>query len=278
MKSILFIKRNQQLINEENTRREFFRFMQNEGKRSFREVVDNSELGTLLNESVVNIIRDERSFLSGENFQKLFEFAALLNNKWQKDTLRVLIINPPGTYFDELVNAFNEWSSLTGIDFVMANGQADSDIRISFSPNDGHWSFVGREAEHPSLIGQPTVNFDPIDLATLTKENRMGIFLHELGHSIGLIHEHQKENSPIHWNKAQVYLDCKNWYGWDNAKVDHNIFNSHNLNKLFYSKEFDVDSIMIYAIPNGWSSNYQINVMNTKLSTLDKKFAKAFYS
>jgi hypothetical protein len=101
--------------------------------------------------------------------------------------------------------------------------------------------------------------------------------MHELGHSLGLIHEHQKDISPIIWNKSQVYQDCYTWYGWDNAKVDHNIFNAYNSNDLFYSKEFDIDSIMIYAIPNGWSTNYQINEMNKELSEYDKKFAKAFY-
>lgn len=277
MKSILFIKRNQQLITEENNRREFFRFMQDKGKLYLREVVDNSELGELLHESVVNVIRDEKRFLSADNYEKLFEFAALLNNKWKKKSLRIMTIKQPG-YESELINAFNEWSKYTEIDFVMANGFNDSDIRISFEENSGHWSYIGSEAENHSLAGKATINFDPIDFQRINEEHRYGIILHEIGHSLGLIHEHQKENSPIIWNKAQVYNDCKTWYGWDNAKVDHNIFNSHNSNDLFYSKEFDTDSIMLYAIPNGWSSNYHINETNKHLSDFDKKFAKAFYS
>lgn len=278
MKSILFIKRNQQLITEEKNRREFFRFMQDEGKRQFKKVVDDSEFGELLNESVVNAIRDERNFLSSENYEKLFEFAALLSTKWKKKKLRVLTINPPDLdYASDILNALHEWSLCTGIDFVMANDYNDSDIRISFEDNSGHWSYIGTQAEQSSLVGNPTVNFDPVNFRIIDKETRFAIILHEIGHSLGLIHEHQKDNSPIIWNKVQVYTDCKNWNGWDQAKVDHNIFNSYNSNELFYSKEFDTESIMIYAIPNGWSSNYQINSMNTKLSTLDKKFAKAFY-
>ncbi len=276
MKSILFIKRNLQLITEEKIRREFFRFMQDKGKHQFRELIDNSEMGELLNESVVKVIRDETKFLSADNFEKLFEFASLLNNKWKKKSLRILTISQPG-YESELINAFNEWSNVTGIDFVIANGFNDSDIRISFEENSGHWSYIGNEAQHNSLLGKATINFDPIDFQRLDNEAIYGIILHEIGHSLGLIHEHQKENSPILWNKAQVYGDCKNWYGWDNAKVDHNIFNSYNSNDLFYSKEFDTDSIMIYAIPNGWSSNYLINETNKQLSAFDKKFANAFY-
>jgi len=277
MKSILFIKRNQQLITEEHIRHDFFRFMQDEGKQHLKKLIDNSEFGELLNESVVNVIRDKTNFIPGDQYEKLFEFAALLNKKWKKKKLRVFIINQL-RYENELICAFNEWSNYTGIDFVIAYDIHDSDIRISFEDNGGHWSYIGNEAEHHSLIGKPTINFDPIDFQTINDETRCGIILHEIGHSLGLIHEHQKENSPIIWNKAKVYDDCKNWHQWDNAMVDHNIFNSYNSNDLFYSKKFDTDSIMIYAIPYGWSSNYQINEINKHLSDFDKKFAKAFYS
>lgn len=277
MKSILFIKRNLSLITEEKTKRDFFRFLQDEGKSNLREVIENSSLGGMLNESVVNIVRDETKFLTGENYQQLFEFAALLSKKWNKKELRVLFINHMD-YHDELINAFNEWSNHSGIAFVFAHGEDDSDIRISFERNGGHWSYIGREAEHPSLKGKATVNFDPVDFERCDSQTRFGIMLHEIGHSLGLIHEHQKEISPIIWNKDRVYQDCLSWYGWNGNKVDHNIFNTYNSNELFYSKTFDQKSIMVYAIPTDWSKNYVINDMNKTLSDIDKSFVKAFYA
>ena len=277
MKTILFIKRNQQLIHEEKSMRDFFRFLQDEEKNKLKEVVENSALGEMLNESVVNIVREEKNFFSFFNYEKLFEFAALLSKKWNKKKLKVAYLGKVD-YHSETINALNEWGNCTGIEFISVDSIEDSDIRISFVRNDGHWSYIGREAENASLIGKATINFDPQNLENSDPKTIEGIMLHEIGHSLGLIHEHQTEISPIKWNKQKVYSDCQSWYGWDTNKVDHNIFNTFNSNDLFYSKKFDPNSIMIYAIPNGWSSNYQINEMNKKLSPLDKAFAKAFYA
>ena len=277
MKSILYIKRNLQLINEEKKRREFLRFLQNKNNRLLRKEIEETELANLLNENLKNIIKDKSMFLSQDNYEKLYEFAALLYNKWNKKVLRVKFIGKMD-YESEIINAFIEWSEHTGIEFQYTENIGDSDIRISLESNSGHWSFIERQAEHTSLEDKATVNFDPIDFMVLDSKSRYGIILHEIGHSLGLLHEHQKENSPIDWNREKVYEDCLSWYNWDRDMVDHNIFNSYNSNDLFYSKEFDSSSIMIYAIPKGWSSNYLINEVNTSLSSTDKKFAKAYYS
>lgn len=278
MKSILYIKRNKQLITEEQVRRDFFRFLQDERKNQLLEVIENSPLGEMINENVKSILKDERKFLPRDSYEKLFEFAAILNKRWDKKKIRVFISSNNNDYDSELINALTEWQSYTGLDFVSEDNISDSDIRVFFTPNDGHWSVIGNDSNHSSLVNQPTVNFDPVDFSNMNKSDRFGILLHEIGHSIGLIHEHQKDTSPIIWNRQKVYDDCFNWYGWDTSKVDLNIFNSYNSNDLFHSKEFDTDSIMIYAIPTGWSSNYQINRTNNVLSKLDKSFAKAYYS
>lgn len=278
MEAVLFIKRNLQLITEDNQRREFFRFFQDQGNSKLMEIVQDSKMSKVLNENFVNQVREDKRFLSQSNYQRIFEFASLIYKKWNKKELKVFYSGMPAEYASNLSNAFAEWGKYSGIGFIIAGDINDSDIRISFERNGGHWSYIGREAENSSLSGQPTMNFDPANLEILDQKKIYGIFLHEIGHSLGLIHEHQKDTSPINWNKQNVYRDCHNWYGWNKDKVDLNIFNSYNSNELFYSKEFDVESIMIYSIPVGWSSNYEIKEMNTELSELDKIFIEAFYS
>lgn len=277
MKSILYVKRNIQLINEDQDRRNFFRFFQDQNNGLLRKQVEETELGNLLNENFKNVIKNESKFLSEENYEKLYEFAALLYNKWNKRILRINLLNKLA-YESEIINAFIEWSEYTGLEFQFTEKIEDSDIRISLESNSGHWSYIGKQAEHSSLKGKATINLDPVDFNILDSKSRYGIILHEIGHSLGLLHEHQKENSPINWNKEKVYEDCLKWNNWDKDVVDHNIFNSYNSNDLFYSKEFDPYSIMIYAIPEGWSSNYLINESNKSLSSIDKTFAKAYYS
>lgn len=277
MSTVLYIKRSQQLLLEQNIQRDFNRFLQDGEKRRLREIVEDSSLGEMLSEDIVNILRDEREFQSPEHYNKLFEFAALLNKRWNKKQLEIYTIDRM-EYHSDILNALNEWSSCAGLEFSLTDDISSSDIRISFERNSGHWSYIGREVEHNSLAGKATINFDPADFELIDSTTRYGIVLHEIGHSLGLIHEHQKENSPIIWNKHKVYRDCLYWFQWSAEKVDHNIFNSFNSNELFYSKEFDIDSIMIYALPLGWSSNYEINTINTRLSEMDKRFTKAYYS
>jgi hypothetical protein len=49
--------------------------------------------------------------------------------------------------------------------------------------------------------------------------------LHEFGHALGLIHEHQNPVGGIQWNKPAVYADLggpPNF--WGKATVDNNMF------------------------------------------------------
>lgn len=87
-----------------------------------------------------------------------------------------------------------EWTKYTNLSFQFVEA-GDTDVRIAFEPTGGSWSFVGTDA---LAVGkkQPTMN-----LAWVQRES----VLHEFGHVLGLIEEHQNPRADIHWNKEEIF-------------------------------------------------------------------------
>lgn len=65
-----------------------------------------------------------------------------------------------------------------------------SDIRITFNPNIGSWSYVGNDNKNIPQT-EPTMNFAWLDEPP---EHNYGVIKHELGHALGLIHVSIKSN------------------------------------------------------------------------------------
>lgn len=144
---------------------------------------------------------------------------------------------------------------------------SDAQIRIAFA-DDGAWSYVGTDAlDIPA--NQPTMNFGWLD---------EGVVLHEFGHSIGMVHEHQNPNSnPIVWNKPvvnQALSGPPNF--WDQATIDHNMYATYGVSQINGSS-FDSQSVMLYSFPASWTLNGFHSDPNDALSALDREFARRVY-
>ena len=63
--------------------------------------------------------------------------------------------------------------------------------------------------------------------------------LHEFGHALGLIHEHQSPTAGINWNKEVVYQDMAG-QGWSRAKVDQHIFKKYSTREITNYSAFDL--------------------------------------
>jgi hypothetical protein len=99
--------------------------------------------------------------------------------------------------------------------------------------------------------------------------------LHEFGHVLGCLHEHQNPSAGIKWNKPAVY----EYYlklGWVKADVDENVFESYDCDLTQFS-EFDRHSIMLYAIPSRFTTNGFSVDWNDDLSEMDKEFIARAY-
>jgi serralysin len=153
--------------------------------------------------------------------------------------------------------------------------QAYTDVRILFRPG-GSSSYIGMDCQNIPR-DQPTTFFGWIDQNHSEAEIRQ-VVLHELGHVLGLIHEHQSPAAHIPWNKEDVYKyyhDTQN-PPWTREMVDNNIFRLYDASTTNYTK-FDSLSIMCYAIPPSITYGGYSTPWNSNLSTIDSAFIRKIY-
>jgi len=159
-----------------------------------------------------------------------------------------------------------QWTTHANLKFEFTNDSSPQ-IRIAFE-DDGAWSYIGKDALGISA-NEPTMNFGWLD---------EGVILHEFGHMIGMIHEHQNPRSnPIEWNKPVVNAALSGPPNrWDQATIDNNLYRKYDVNQINGS-DFDSQSVMLYSFPASWTLNGFHSEPNEVLSDLDKQFAKLVY-
>jgi serralysin len=153
--------------------------------------------------------------------------------------------------------------------------QGDADIRIAFQQGNGSWSYLGTYCKQIPK-NEPTMNYGWLT-PTSSEDELRRVVLHEFGHALGLIHEHQNPNRPIKWNKDAVYHDLQGPpNNWTKAQVDSNMFQKYEPKELKSTKT-DPLSIMMYPIPKAWTLDGFSAGFNKELSATDKKFIKENY-
>eukprot|EP01033_Poteriospumella_lacustris_P005229 gene5229-3736_t len=101
------------------------------------------------------------------------------------------------------------------------------------------------------------------------------VIVHEFGHALGCIHEHESPASGILWDKPKCY-DYFAASGWSKEKVDRNVFEKYSANSCKFSF-FDDRSIMMYAFPASLTTNGYSSPWNSTMSTCDQLFATLNY-
>lgn len=176
-------------------------------------------------------------------------------------TLRVLFMGGDDEQHNLVKKHAPEWSIYANINFEFVESGA-AEIRISFNPNKGSWSNIGTDclAVGPN---EPTMNLAWVDKA---------VILHEFGHALGMIHEHQNPTGGIQWNKAKVYEALSGSPNfWSKATIDRNMFQAY-AKDLINGTAVDPKSIMLYRVPQSWTLDNFSSVKNTELSDMDKIF------
>ncbi len=180
---------------------------------------------------------------------------------------------------ERIKQAAEKWISEGGANikmrFWMDADPATANVRIAFLQRKGSWSYIGKRA---LSVGsdKPTMNFgwlyDDTDEIELQR-----VVLHEFGHMLGLIHEHQHPEADINWNKQKVYDYYMNGSNdWTKEKVDNNLFAKYNPENVFRT-DFDTDSIMMYAVNAALTTDGFSTEWNSSLSDLDKALIAEAY-
>src|SRR5215467_11516190 len=154
----------------------------------------------------------------------------------------------------------SEWMQYANVVFDFEEGGAPrlcqgtgADIKIAFEDNKGWWSVPGTTSrtQNPSM----NLQFYGVDAPMLANGQpapeapMRATILHEFGHALGLLHEHQSPNAncdaEIDWNAAYM---IGTEIGWDKAQVDNN-FRQLTMNASLNATQVDRKSIMHYSLP-----------------------------
>jgi hypothetical protein len=150
-----------------------------------------------------------------------------------------------------------------------------ADVRITFRQGNGSWSYLGTQCRTIAR-DKPTMNFGWLD-ANSTDEDVNSVVLHEFGHALGLIHEHQNPKDGINWDRAAVEAELSGPpNNWDKATIEHNIFKKYDKDAVI-ATGVDKTSIMMYQIPANWTQDGFTTSFNATLSPQDKALIQSVY-
>jgi len=166
-------------------------------------------------------------------------------NKWVNGTtLHYVFRKGPEQQKNAMRKAFGLWEAVgIGIGFKEVTDEDDAQIRIAFE-NDGSWSYIGRVILTIAK-SEPTMNIG----WDITKDLDTGV--HEIGHTLGMPHEHQNPYAGLVWNEEAVYASLAAPPNqWDREKTYWNIIRKIPASEV-KGTDWDPDSIMHYPFSAG---------------------------
>ncbi|CAL9373832.1 hypothetical protein SUDANB174_06747 [Streptomyces sp. enrichment culture] len=178
---------------------------------------------------------------------------------------------------DVVRDCFREWRDLgVGLGLVEVRDRSEAELRIGFEPGDGSWSAVGKDALRVGLNDR-TMNFG----WDLTAPGERATALHQIGHALGMLHEHQSPFAGILWDDEAVYAELAGPPNhWSRERTFDNILRRLDGDEA-NGPVWDPQSIMEYPFPSGLilePEHYRSGLHPPgTLSAADKEFALRWY-
>lgn len=207
--------------------------------------------------------------------EKVWDEEARSENKTVN--LSVLILGGTSADQDLLIRQASIWSEYGNIDFEFTTDKHDQEIfdiivKIHNSKNGlnkGGTSAVGTDSSFYTKKGEASMD---IWFTPETPTNHKNLFvLHEFGHALGLLHEHQHPERTFEYNKKEMFRICKD-DKWE--KSDCKAFKlKTKKGKKYLLLKYDAGSIMHYGIhKDEISGEFDKRILEaaTELSRLDK--------
>jgi serralysin len=204
--------------------------------------------------------------------------AALLNEaRWTPgDTIRARFLEGDESLQQRVREVAERWTAPDMADLTIQwVDSAPSEIRIAFMQGDGSWSYLGTQCmgiPEP----EPTMNYGWLTPDSPDDELQR-VVLHEFGHALGLIHEHQNPEGGIEWNEPAVTADLSGPpNNWSPDQIRRNVLDHYDP-EVVTTTPVDKDSIMMYPIPESWTLDGFSADMNADLSAQDIAFIQEVY-
>lgn len=202
-----------------------------------------------------------------------FAMAAVTAKQWMPGrTLKVSFVDGNPAVQNKVESFAKEWEDHANLKLDFGD-HADPEIRVSFQQQ-GSWSYLGTDA----LVipdDRATMNYGWLTPASPDDEYSR-VVLHEFGHAMACIHEHNHPEAGIPWDREAVYRYYTLTQGWSREDVDNQVLARYDRSVTNFSA-YDPTSIMHYAVPNELTvGDFEVG-WNRVLSQIDKDFAAVLY-